>query len=81
MELLAAVWSLVGADEGCALAADALWSAGAVVVVVVVVVVEEVADMSPLLAEGATDVVALADACGGVEPEAAPDGAAPAALQ
>ena len=34
--LLAAVWSLVGADEGCALAADALWSAGAVVVVVCV---------------------------------------------
>jgi hypothetical protein len=64
------------------LAADALWSAGAVVVVVVVVVVEEVAAMSPLLAEGDTDVVALADACGVVEPEAAaPDGAAPAALQ
>ena len=34
--LLAAVWSLVGADEGCVLAADALWSAGAVVVVVCV---------------------------------------------
>jgi hypothetical protein len=34
--LLAAVWSLVGADEGGVLAAEALWSAGAVVVVVCV---------------------------------------------
>ena len=82
MELLAAVWSLVGADEGWVLVADALWSAGVVVVVVVVVVVEGLAAMSLLVLAGAADALALAllaDASGVVE-AAAPDGAAPAAL-
>jgi len=63
----------------CVLAEDALWSAGAVVVVVVVL--DGLAAISLLGLAGAADVL-LAEVSGVVEPEAAaPDGAAPAALQ
>jgi hypothetical protein len=96
VELLAAAWSLVGEDEGCALAAgcelaaDALWSAGAVVVVVLVAaalwsagaVVVVVVVVAGGLA-GAADALVLAllaDASGAVE-DAEPDGAEPAAAQ
>jgi len=48
--------------------------------VVVVVVVDGLAAMLLLVLEGAADALGLADASGAVE-AAAPDGAAPAALQ
>ena len=71
------------------LAADALWSAGAVVVVVVVVVVEglaaavveELAAISLLVLDGAADALVLLADVSGVVDEADPDGAEPDAAQ